>query len=207
VNFTNSTGTTGELLLADSKDFTGTIAGFTGDGTVANSDLIDLADVQIAGVATNKTTYTDHGDGSGTLTLYDAQGHAIDSLNFDGNYQLANFTIEDDGSGGTLIVDPPVNTNGQPPSNPTVATNQNSSGNDGFVFNFDGFKHHPGGDSHPGQETFQQGGPVPVNPNNGPSETPDHGHSNTPPAGDGHDHFGLSGFVKAQLHANDFHFV
>ncbi len=69
VNFANSTGTTGELLLADSKDFTGTIVGFAGDGTKANSDLIDIADVNFADVATGKTTYTDNGDGTGTLTL------------------------------------------------------------------------------------------------------------------------------------------
>jgi hypothetical protein len=207
VNFANNTGNTGELLLTDSKDFTGSITGFAGDGTIANSDLIDATDVNFANVATDKTTYTENAAGTGgTLTLHDANGQVLENINFTGDYQLANFTVESDGSGGTLIVDPPVNT----PPNPAVAGKQNSggtAGTDGFAFNFDGFKHHPGGDSQPGQETLQQGGPVLAGLNTGPAETPDHGHSNTPPAGDGHDHFGLSGFVKAQLHANDFHFV
>ena len=108
VSFTNSNGNTGELVLDNSKAFTGQIVGFAGDGTTSNSDLIDLTDVNIADVATNKTTYSDNGNGTGTLTLHDANGQALDSINFVGSYQLANFTIENDGSGHTLIVDPPV---------------------------------------------------------------------------------------------------
>ena len=108
VSFTNSNGNTGELVLHDSKDFTGQIVGFAGDGTIANSDLIDLANVNIADIAMDKTTYTDNGNGSGTLTLYNAQGQALDSITFVGSYQLANFIIENDGSGHTLIVDQPV---------------------------------------------------------------------------------------------------
>ena len=80
VDFTNSTGTTGALVLDDSKDFTGSIVGFTGDGTTTNSDLIDVTDVNIADVATNKTTYTDHGNDTGPLTLYNANGQALDSI-------------------------------------------------------------------------------------------------------------------------------
>ena len=104
-------------------------------------------------VALNKTTYTDHGNGTGTLTLYNASGQALDSINFDGNYQLANFTIENDGDGGTLIVDPPVNTSVQAPANTTVASKQHSTGKDGpdgFVFNFAGHHHAPTTDFHPG---------------------------------------------------------
>ena len=207
VNFTNSSGTTGELVLDDSKDFSGAIAGFTGDGTTANSDLIDVTDVNIADVATSKTTYTDHGNGTGTLTLYDANGHALDSINFDGNYQLANFTIESDGNGGTLIVDPPVNTNGQTPATTTVASNQNSTGtagSDGFVFNFDGHHHAPTTDFHPDQENSPPGGSMLTNLHTGSNTAPDPG---MPAAGDGHDHIGLSAFAKAHLNAADFHFV
>src|SRR6201999_3296890 len=96
VDFTNANGTAGELLFTDSKDFTGTISGFAGDGTVAKSDLIDLADLKIADVATDKTTYTDNGDGTGTLKLYDANGQTLETLKFDGHYQTANFVLEDD---------------------------------------------------------------------------------------------------------------
>jgi hypothetical protein len=66
VSFANSSGSTGELVLDDSKGFTGQIVGFTGDGTTANSDLIDLSDINITGVVTSKTTYTDNGNGTGT---------------------------------------------------------------------------------------------------------------------------------------------
>ena len=108
VSFINNSGTTGELVLTDSKDFTGHILGFAGDGTTANSDLIDIGDVDFANVALEKTAYIDNGDGTGTLTLYDADGHILSSIDFVGNYELANFTIESDGNSGTLIIDPPV---------------------------------------------------------------------------------------------------
>ena len=205
VNFTNSSGNTGELVLDDSKDFSGAITGFTGDGTTTNSDLIDVTDVNIADVALNKTTYTDHGNGTGTLTLYNASGQALDSINFNGNYQLANFTIENDGDGGTLIVDPPVKT-----SATTVASNENSTGTagtDGFAFNFAGHHHAPTTDFHPDQENFQPGGPALTNLHTGSNGAPDQGHSNMPLGGDGQDHVGLSAFAKAHLHAADFHFV
>ncbi len=208
VTFTNGTGTTGDLVLADSKDFTGTIAGFAGDGTIANSDLIDVMDVNFADVATGKTTYMENAAGTGgTLTLHDANGQALDSINFDGNYQLANFTIESDGEGGTLIVDPPVNTGGQTPSGTTVASNEHSTGKDGtdgFVFNFAGHSHAPTTDFHPDLENLQPGGSMLTNLHTGSNVPPDQG---TPAGGDGHDHIGLSPFAKAHLHAADFHFV
>jgi hypothetical protein len=208
VTFANNSGTTGELLLADSKDFTGTISGFAGDGTVANSDLIDVTDLKFAGVATSKTTYTDHGNGTGTLTLYDAQGHALDSINFNGNYQLANFTVEDDGSGNTLIVDPPVSTTDQPPANTTVATNQNSTGTaapDGFAFNFAGSHNTPASDSHLSSDFLQLGGPMLTNLHVAANSTPEPASSSMPLAG--HDLGMLTEFAKAQLNAHDFHFV
>ena len=206
VNFANSNGTTGELLLADSKDFTGTIVGFAGDGTKANSDLIDIADVNFADVATGKTTYTDNGDGTGTLTLRNASGQTLESLKFEGHYQLANFIVENDGVGHTLIVDPPVDTKGQTPADTTVASNQNSGGTaaDGFAFNF-GPNHSPANDLHTEPQTFQPNGPILANLPAGPSNAPDPGY--VPAGSDGHDQTGISGFVKAQLHSHDFHFV
>ncbi len=127
VGFANSSGHTGELVLANSNTFTGQIVGFAGDGTIANSDLIDLADVNIANVATNQTSYIDNGNGTGTLTLYNANGQALDSITFDGSYQLANFTIEDDGSGHTLIVDPPVSSGAVTVGNGVTAASTPSS--------------------------------------------------------------------------------
>ena len=112
VVFGNDHGNTGELVLDSSRAFTGQIAGFSGDGSVSNSDLIDIADISFASIAIDKTTYVTQGDGSGVLTLYDANGYVLDNLKFDGSYQLSNFSIENDGSGHTLIVDPPENYSG-----------------------------------------------------------------------------------------------
>jgi len=108
VTFTNNSGNTGELILDDSRDFTGQIIGFAGNGTTANSDLIDLTDVNFADVAASKTTYTNNGNGTGTLTLYNAAGGVLAQITFVGNYQLSNFVVETDSNGHTLIVDPPA---------------------------------------------------------------------------------------------------
>jgi len=211
VTFTSSAGNTGELLLADSKDFTGTIAGFAGDGTVANSDLIDVTDLNFADVAQNKTTYTDNGNGTGTLTLFNANGQALDSLTFAGNYQLANFTIENDGSGHTLIVDPPVGTS-NPASGPVVANgpNQTLSGSgsgDAFVFNFPALGHAAIANFDPAADVLQFASSVFANAEAALNAAHDDGHGNTIIAIDAEDSITLNGVLKAQLHAADFHFV
>lgn len=36
------------MILDDSKQFIGQISGFTGDGTLANSDSIDIKDIHLA---------------------------------------------------------------------------------------------------------------------------------------------------------------
>ena len=227
VIFTNSVGNTGELLLDNSKAFTGQIVGFAGDGTTSNSNLIDLTDVNIADVATSKTAYTDHGDGTGTLTLYNANGQALDSLSFVGQYQLANFTIEDDGAGHTLIVDPPVVSDlaggqcvggsvaqdpGHAPSNTIVATAQNqtltgSASMDNFAFNFAGVGHATVTDFHPEFDTLQFKAPVFATAQAVLNATQDDGHGNSIITVDGHDTITLNGVLKAQLHAGDFHIV
>jgi hypothetical protein len=125
VHFTNSAGNTGELVLDDATHFTGTIVGFAGDGTVANSDLIDLTNVQFSSVVTGNTTYVDHGDGTGTLTLNDANHNALASLTLQGSYQLGNFVLQSDSNGGTLVIDPPVQAN--TPAATTGATGNTSS--------------------------------------------------------------------------------
>ena len=212
VNFTNTAGTTGDLVLADSKDFTGTITGFAGDGTISNSDLIDLADVNIANVALSKTTYTDHGNDTGTLTLYNANGQALDSVNFEGSYQLANFTIESDGNGGTLIVDPPFTTNGHDPVQTVAASDPNQvlSGSapiDNFVFNFNGVGQSAVANFHPATDTLQFSSSVFANAQAALNAAHDDGHGNSVIVIDSHDSITLNGVLKAQLHAADFHFV
>ncbi|MGZ5873049.1 MAG: beta strand repeat-containing protein, partial [Bradyrhizobium sp.] len=223
VSFTNNNGNTGELVLDNSKAFTGQIVGFAGDGTISNSDLINLTDVNIADVATNKTTYADNGNGTGTLTLYNANGQALDSLNFVGNYQLANFTIENDGSGHTLIVDPPASTSqslaglvmndpGPAASSTIVATapNQTLTGvapSDNFAFNFAGVGHAIVTDFHPATDALQFSNPIFANAQAVFNATHDDGHGNSIIAIDAHDTITLAGVLKAQLHAGDFHIV
>jgi hypothetical protein len=221
VAFANSNGTTGELVLDNSSGFTGQIVGFAGDGTTANSDLFDLADVNIADVVTSKTTYVDNGNGTGTLTLYDANGQALDSFNFVGHYQLANFTIENDGAGHALIVDPPVIDNlsnagpsapGSAPSNTIVASapNQTLTGSvsgDNFVFNFAGIGHTTIADFHPDLDTLQFKNSIFANAQAILNATHDDGHGNSIIAVDAHDVIVLNDILKAQLHANDFHIV
>jgi hypothetical protein len=181
-------------------------------GTIANSDLIDVTDVNFANVATDKTAYTENADGTGTLTLYDASGQALDSINFTGSYQLANFTIESDGNGGTLIVDPPVNTGSPTPSNTIVVNgpNQVSSGSaasDNFVFNFAAVGHSAIANFDPAADMIQFSSSVFANIQSILNAVHDDGHGNSIIAIDAHDSITLNGVSKAQLHANDFHVV
>jgi hypothetical protein len=90
---------TGELILDHSAGFTGTISGFTGDGTLAGSDQIDLRDINFSSL--EQSSYAD-----GVLTVSDGVHTA--HLAFDGSYQLANFKYADDGQAGTIVYDPPV---------------------------------------------------------------------------------------------------
>jgi len=104
VDFANTSGTNGTLVLDNSAGFTGQVSGFAGDGTVANSDAIDLKDVNFA---TATETYTENSAGTGgTLTVSDGTHTA--NIDFAGNYGLANFRFSSDATGGTLIIDPPV---------------------------------------------------------------------------------------------------
>ena len=52
------------------------------------------------------------------------------NINFAGNYVLENFTLSNDGSGGTLIIDPPVISTG----------NDGSSDAQSFSFNLDALR-------------------------------------------------------------------
>jgi hypothetical protein len=99
-------GSTGTLRLDHSSTFSGTIFGFTGNGTLSGSDQIDLRDVKYSSV---KGSFT-----NGALTVTDGTNAA--KLNFNGPYTLANFKFVGDGAGGTLIYDPPATSASQSPS-------------------------------------------------------------------------------------------
>jgi FecR protein len=234
VSFANSNGNTGELVLDNAKAFSGQIFGFAGGGAISNSDLIDLADVDITSVAMNKTSYTQNGNGTGTLTLYNANGHALDHITFDGNYQLANFTIENDGGGHTLIVDPPASSGasanssvvaddarpavnavvthdpGPPATGTTVVaaaqiqTLSSLAASDNFAFNFKDSGHITMTDFHSLTENPQFGNPAFASVQAILNAAQDDSHGIVTALG-GHDGIDLNNVHKTLPHIGDFH--
>ena len=91
---------TGMLKLDTPSTFSGEIFNFTGNGTLSGSDQIDLTNIYFNSV---KDRY-----GNGVLTVTD--GTHTDKLNLNGSYSLANFSFASDGSGGTIVYDPPAPT-------------------------------------------------------------------------------------------------
>jgi T5SS/PEP-CTERM-associated repeat protein len=93
---------TGSLILDHSSGFAASIIGFTGDGTLANSDEIDLKDINF-----NSGSFTESFDqASDTITMSDGTNSA--TLHFVGSYVAENFKFSSDGGSGTLLIDPPV---------------------------------------------------------------------------------------------------
>ena len=111
VNVTFAGDNFGTLVLDNPTAYTGQIFGFTGTSP-QNSDLIDLK-----GIAFDADTSWAYGDNAGsdtggTLTVFETTNGtttAVDSIIFaNGDYTTANFILTSDGSGGTLIADPPA---------------------------------------------------------------------------------------------------
>ena len=92
-------GSTGMLRLDHSSTFSGRISRFGGNGSLSGSDHIDLRDVKYSSV---HDTYS-----NGVLTVTDGRGDTA-KLSFNGSYRLSNFRFANDGSGGTIVYDPPV---------------------------------------------------------------------------------------------------
>src|SRR5262249_47185617 len=95
-------GTTGTLKIDHSVAFTGTVSGLTG------ADAIDLADIHFDADTTATFSGTTTG---GTLTVSDGTHPAHIALS--GNYLSSGWTLSSDGNGGTVVVDPLVNTDWQ----------------------------------------------------------------------------------------------
>ncbi len=91
-------GSGGTLQLDTSQQFSGTVSGF------AVPDQIDLRDIAYTSGATH-LTWTQH-TGSGTLAV--TSGTHSATLTLDGTYISGEFHLATDGSGGTLVTDPPV---------------------------------------------------------------------------------------------------
>jgi len=94
-------GSTGLLELEQPTSFTGEINNFSGNGTLAGSDQIDLNGFSFTSI---QDSYS-----NGVLTL--GNGAQSATLDFSGSYVLANFDFANDGHGGTLVYDPPVTSN------------------------------------------------------------------------------------------------
>ena len=97
-------GATGTLILDHSAGFAGQISGLTGTGSPSSSDQIDLKDIAFGTGTTVAYTGTSTG---GMLTVSDAQDHTA-NIALAGNYTGSTFTLSSDGSGGTIVIDPPV---------------------------------------------------------------------------------------------------
>ena len=132
-------GSTGVLVIENASNFTGVISGFTGNGTLAGSDQIDLKNIDF-----NSGSFSSS-FANNTLSLSDGTHSA--SFRFNGSYSSANFSLVSDGHGGTIVYDPPVPNldaalgSGTKANNATVATVPNGSlesndNNKAFTFNF-----------------------------------------------------------------------
>ena len=86
------------LVLDKPSTFNGVVFNFSGNGTLSGSDQIDLKGINFNTV---QDSYS-----NGVLTVTDGTHSA--ALDFNGSYTLANFKFASDGSGGTIVYDPPV---------------------------------------------------------------------------------------------------
>jgi serralysin len=110
-------GTT--LTLATPSTFTGRIIGFTGDGSLAASDHIDLRGINF------NTIHSSFDASTGSLAVSD--GATTATLQFLGHYSGDSFCFADDGHGGTLVL---AATQGASAAPGAAA----ASGQDTFVF-------------------------------------------------------------------------
>ncbi len=97
-------GATGMLILDHSSEFAGQIIGFTGNGNVSSSDVLDLRDI-----AYRSGTIDSHSGNTsgGTLAVSDTAGE-VASISLAGDYENSTFSLSSDGNGGTLVIDPSV---------------------------------------------------------------------------------------------------
>jgi VCBS repeat-containing protein len=184
---------TGSLILNAPSSFDGVISGFTGDGTLAGSDQIDLK-----GINYHSSSFTEsYNSTADTLTVSDGANHA--TLHFNGTYQAANFSFASDGNGGTIVYDPPVSDS---PDGENGAV-QARGGSDGFIFKFANSDQNGVLDTQPTSDTHQY-----INPQLALSASHDARYGATALPPDGHEPIAsVAGILKAQLHASDFHFV
>jgi hypothetical protein len=127
-------GATGTLKLDDAPAFSGQIFNFTGNGNLSSSDQIDLKDISYGPETT--VSYTGNASG-GTLMVRDAQ-HDTAQISLVGDYENSTFTLSSDGSGGTVVIDPPASQHSANSTDPLATLNkvtgEGGAGGDSFIF-------------------------------------------------------------------------
>jgi VCBS repeat-containing protein len=197
ISFSGSSGT---LQLDDPASFNGQIAGISGTG-----DVLDLHGFKAA----TTTAATGNGSYNGTittLTVHDSSDDVTESFNLVGNYSASTWNVTDDHNGGANIVDPPAGSQTQSQTIVASVPNETLTGSgtsNTYVFNFTGFGH----DTVTDFDALQFSAGILPNAQAALNATQDDGHGNTVLTPDAGDAIILSGVVKAQLHAADFHFV
>jgi hypothetical protein len=211
VAFTGS----GVLILNDPTHFHGTIS--DGGGSMTAADVVD-----VAGFDANAHVSYSGSQSGGTVTIKES-GHTTVHLTVGANSTHWSGPVSD-GNGGILIHDPPDSGNGQavdgvvaqnpaPAASSTIvasAPNQTLTGNavsDTFAFNFANVGQTTVTNFHTETDTLQFNSQLFANIQAALNATHDDGHGNTVITLDAHDTITLSGVVKAQLHASDFHFA
>jgi hypothetical protein len=106
------TGSTGGLVLADSRSYAGTITGFSTSGGTE----LDLKDVGF--VKSNEAKFSGTASG-GVLTVKD--GSEVATIKLTGDYLSSTFVCSSDGSGGVLIEDPTPGASPPPSTHAMVA--------------------------------------------------------------------------------------
>jgi hypothetical protein len=196
--------TTGMLKLDTPSTFSGEIFNFGGNGTLSGSDQIDLSNINSSSV---HDSYA-----NGVLTVSD--GTHTDSLDFSGSYVQANFSFASDGSGGTIVYDPPVSQSssasapGPEPSKGTLAALSNSvvtadSHTDTFVFP-ENFGHSTITNYQPAAQTIEFDHTSFATSAAVLAAAHDNGHGDVVITDLSHDALTLHNVLAAQLHQNDF---
>jgi two-component system nitrate/nitrite response regulator NarL len=91
------TGSAGELILKNPGNSTGTMSGHTG------SDQIDLVNINWQ---TAKVSSVSYSATTNVTTLVITDGQHADSILLVGDYRSSTWMFSNDGSGGTIVVDP-----------------------------------------------------------------------------------------------------
>ena len=95
-------GDTGTLVIDQAAAFNAEVVGLSG------TDTLDFADLKFTSSTQALFVGTENG---GTLTI--TSGSQSVDIDLVGNYLSSEWTVSDDGSGGTAVVDPTVSTNWQ----------------------------------------------------------------------------------------------